>query len=251
MHSGGADPRFGQILNSVRDVRGWLTDEQARLIFERAASLPAGARIVEIGSYHGRSTIILAKAAPEAEVIAVDPYPGEDHESWRLHECTNVGGRDLEQFEANLQSAGERQRVQHVRDYSSRALRAFGGEVDLLYIDGAHDLRSALEDIRGWGALVREGGTMFVHDSFSSVGVTVAELVALFVGPSFRYVGRSRSLAEYRRDTLSAPQRLSNAARQSAQLPWFARNVVVKLAMVGKVRPVARLLGHTDDVFPY
>jgi len=245
------DLRFSDVLQSVRHVRGWLTDEQARALFERAAGLPAGARIVEIGSYHGRSTIMLAKAAPEAEIIAVDPYPGADDESWRLHEVTDVGGRDLEQFEANLDNAGERERVQHVRDYSATALGEFTGKVDLLYIDGAHDLRSALGDIRGWGALVREGGTMFVHDSFSSVGVTLAEVVALFLGPSFRYVGRSRSLAEYRRDTLSASQRLGNAMRQSAQLPWFVRNVAVKLAMVGKIRPVARLLGHSDDVFPY
>jgi hypothetical protein len=244
-------PGFAETLRAVRDVRGWLTDDQARLLYERAAALRSGARVVEIGSYHGRSTIMLAKAAPEAEIIAVDPYPGEDEESWRLHEGTNIGGRDLEHFEANLENAGERERVQHVRDYSAGALRGFVGEIDLLYIDGAHDLSSALGDIQGWGALVREGGTMFVHDSFSSVGVTVAQVVALFFGRRFRYVGRSRSLVEYRRDTLSAPQRLRNAARQSAQLPWFVRNVAVKLAMVGKARPVARLLGHSDDVYPY
>lgn len=242
---------FPETLRAVRDIRGWLTDHQARVLYERAAGLPSGARIVEIGSYHGRSTIMLAKAAPEAEVIAVDPYPGEDDESWRLHEGTKVGGRDLEHFQSNLENAGERERVQHVRDYSSDALRGFAGEIDLLYIDGAHDLRSALGDIRGWGTLVREGGTMFVHDSFSSVGVTVAQLVALFFGRRFRYVGRSRSLAEYRRDTLSAPQRVRNAARQSAQLPWFVRNVAVKLAMVVKAWPVVRLLGHSDDVYPY
>jgi hypothetical protein len=92
---------------------------------------------------------------------------------------------------------------------------------------------------------------MLIHDSFSSVGVTFAEVVALFCGGSFRYVGRSRTLAEYRRENLPMSERLPNALRQAAQLPWFARNVLVKLALVGNVRPVARLLGHHDDVFPY
>jgi hypothetical protein len=42
-----------------------------------------------------------------------------------------------------------------------------------------------------------------------------------------------------------------NAARQALQLPWFARNVVVKLAIATGARPLARLLGHTDETFPY
>jgi Methyltransferase domain len=158
---------------------------------------------------------------------------------------------DLAQFEANLVRAGVRERVRHVHDFSTDAVVGFEGQIDLLYIDGAHDLHTALADIRTWGAHVSDGGTMLIHDSFSSVGVTLAELVALFFGGSFRYVGRSRTLAEYRRENVPTSQRLPNAARQAAQLPWFARNVLVKVALVGNVRPVARLLGHQDNVFPY
>lgn len=92
---------------------------------------------------------------------------------------------------------------------------------------------------------------MLIHDSFSSVGVTLAELVALFFASGFRYVGRSRTLAEYRREYVPRAARLPNAGRQAAQLPWFARNVLVKAALVGRARPLARLLGHQDEVFPY
>jgi hypothetical protein len=200
-----------------------------------------GARIVEIGSHHGRSTIVLASAAPEAEIVAIDPYSKDDEYREVLGE-ESVRTRDLEQFETNLERVGVRARVRHVHDFSTDAVRG---------IDGAHDLRTALADIRNWGALVREGGTMLIHDSFSSVGVTLAEIVALFFAASFRYVGRSRTLAEYRREHVSRAGRLPNAARQAAQLPWFARNVLVKAALVGRARPLARLLGHQDEVFPY
>jgi hypothetical protein len=44
-------------------------------------------------------------------------------------------------------------------------------------------------------------------------------------------------------------QRVRNAARQLAQLPWFARNLLVKLALVARARPLARLLGA--DGWPY
>lgn len=232
---------FDSALRAIRGIKGWLTDDQARMLYERAASLPRGARVVEIGTYHGRSTIVLAKAAPGAEIITIDPYTSEP----------DVGPRDLARFEANLGQAGVAAGVNHVRLPSSDALRVVEGDVDLLYVDGAHDLRTALPDIRGWGARVRVGGTMLIHDSFSSVGVTFAQLVSLFFGDEFRYVGRSRSLAEYRREPLSGAKRVSNAARQAASLPWFVRNVAVKVALASGAPYVARLLRHSDDVYPY
>jgi predicted O-methyltransferase YrrM len=231
---------FDDVFESVRDIDGWLTKAQARLLYERAAALSPGARIVEIGSHHGRSTIVLATAAPEAELIAIDPYEEDE-----------ARPADLERFEHNLERARVRDRVRHVHAASTAALPEVPGEIDLLYIDGAHDLKTAHADIEGWGARVRDGGTMLIHDSFSSVGVTLAEILSLFFGARFRYIGRSRTLAEYRREHLPAAERAVNASRQAVSLPWFVRNVVVKVALVGKVPVVARALGHRDRVFPY
>ena len=77
-----------------------------------------------------------------------------------------------------------------------------------------------------------DGGTLLIHDAFSSVGVTLAILRELVPGRRFRYVGRSRSLAEYRRRPADAGgSRARNAPRQLAQLPWFARNVALKVAL--------------------
>ncbi len=51
--------------------------------------------------------------------------------------------------------------------------------VELLYIDGAHRYAPARDDIRRWGDRVPPGGTLLIHDSFSSVGVTGAILTSL------------------------------------------------------------------------
>jgi predicted O-methyltransferase YrrM len=231
---------FEEVFASVQHIDGWLTKDQARLLYERAAGLPPGSRIVEIGSHHGRSTIVLAVAAPVAEIVAIDPY-----------EEDRPRPADLELFESNLDQAGVRERVRHVHASSTAALAEIPGEVDLLYIDGAHDLKTAHADIRGWGARVCDGGTMLIHDSFSSVGVTLAEILALFFGDRFRYVGRTRTLAEYRRERLPAAARAVNASRQAVSLPWFLRNVLVKVALVARAPVLARALGHSDEVFPY
>jgi predicted O-methyltransferase YrrM len=231
---------FEDVFGSVREIDGWLTKDQARLLYERAAALAPGSRIVEIGSHHGRSTIVLASAAPEAELVSIDPYEEDEPRP-----------ADLERFEENLERAGVRKRVRHVHATSTAALAEVPGEVDLLYIDGAHDLKTARADIRDWGARVREGGTMLIHDSFSSVGVTLAELLSLFYGDRFRYMGRSRTLAEYRCECLPVAGRVVNASRQAVSLPWFVRNVMVKLALVAKMPALARALRHRDAVFPY
>jgi predicted O-methyltransferase YrrM len=245
---------FEEALAAVQGVEGWLSDDQARLLFERARAVPPGGRIVEIGSYRGRSAIVLAHgAAGAAAVVAIDPHAGNDRGPRQIRGSSEEGAADNEAFRANLARAGVADSVLHVRRPSQDALHDVAGEVDLLYVDGAHRLGPARADIVAWGKRVRPGGTLLVHDAFSSVGVTGALLSALVAGGDFTYVGRSRSLAEYRRaeSGLGAGQRARNAARQLAQLPWFARNVLVKLALVLRARPLARLLGHDSGEWPY
>lgn len=229
-----------------------MTEAQARRLWDRAATLRAGQRIVEIGSYHGRSAIVLATSAPAGvEVVAVDPHAGNDRGPQQIRGQAEEGQRDHEAFLANIERAGVSGRVRHVRLPSQEAGDAVDGPVDLLYIDGAHRYRPALDDVRRWGSRVVDGGTLLVHDSFSSIGVTLALVTSLFFGSRYRYVGRVGSMAEYRRQRLTAGERAANAGRQALELPWFARNVVIKVLIVARLGRLTRLLGHRQPTWPY
>jgi Methyltransferase domain len=244
---------FDSALAAVSGVEGWMSDGQARRLWDRASAVPLGGRIVEIGSFRGRSTVVLALAA-RAEVVAIDPHAGNDRGPQEIEGFVDEAEDDNRVFRENLQRAGVTERVRHVRLPSQEALGSVPGEVDLLYVDGAHRYGPASDDIARWGARVRPGGTMLVHDSFSSVGVTLALMRLVFLGGSFVYVGRERSMAEYRRVgvPLRAGERLRNLARQAAELPWFARNVAIKAAIVARApMPVLRLLGHSSRDWPY
>ena len=70
---------FPAAWDSVSDVEGWMTEDQARRLWDRASELGEGARIVEIGSFRGRSMIMLASSAPAGtEIVAIDPHIGTD-----------------------------------------------------------------------------------------------------------------------------------------------------------------------------
>lgn len=242
---------FDEVFAELHDVQGWMSRDQARRLWDRASALRPGDQVVEIGSFHGRSMIVLATAAPDGvELVAIDPHGGNDRGPQEIAGYAREAQEDYEQFHANLRHAGVHDRVRHLRMFSSAALGEVEGPVELLYIDGAHRFRPALDDIRRWGARVADGGTLLVHDSFSSIGVTLALVASLFFGDAFRYVGRSGSMTEYRRARLSPRARVRNAARQAASLPWFARNVVLKVCITVKLRPLYRLLG-SDGTWPY
>jgi predicted O-methyltransferase YrrM len=233
-------------------VEGWLTAEQAAVLAASAAACPADGTIVEIGSFRGLSTIVLAANAPNgAVVVAIDPHAGNDRGPQQIQGEADEGQADHEAFLANIDAAGVRDRVRHVRRPSQDAHGEVEGEVDLLYIDGAHRYQPARDDIRDWGARVRDGGTLLIHDSFSSIGVTLALLTQLFTGSRFRYVGRSGSMTEYHCERLGPRARVRNALHQAAQLPWFARNVLIKVLIVAKLGHLSRYLGHREPTWPF
>lgn len=214
------------------DVEGWLTEAQAARLDACARAVPEGGRIVEIGSFRGRSTIVLARAAPPGtEIVAVDPHLGSDRGPQEIAARPELGEEDTQLFRSNLERHGVLDRVTHVRMRSEEA--PLPDAVDLLYVDGAHRFLPARGDVVRWGGRVRDGGTMLVHDSFSSIGVTLALLTSVAPSRRWRYAGRDGSLARYVADGAGGP---ASALAQLAQLPWFAYNVALKVLTVLRIR---------------
>ena len=185
-------------------------------------------------------------------MVAIDPHGGGDRGPQEITPDAARGEADHDAFHANLRRAGIDDGVTHVRRMSQDALGEVDGFLDVLYVDGAHRYAPARADIERWGDRVRPGGTMLVHDAYNAVGVMLAQLRVLFASKRWRYVGRSRSLAEYRREDLSGVERTRNLVRQLPGLIWFVRMALIKIAMVARMPRVARALGLPDgDEWPY
>ncbi len=244
---------FDETLVAVEQVEGWMSPDQADQLYRAAAATHNGDQIVEIGSFRGRSTIVLASAAPEGvRIVAIDPHAGNDRGPNEIEGFVTEAATDHDVFNANLATAGVAGRVQHVRAFSDAAHHQVEGQIDVLYIDGAHRYAPARVDIRDWGKRVAPGGTLLIHDSFSSLGVTLAIMRELLVGRRFRYVGRARSLAVYNADADSSTRGVAiNAVRQLAQLPWFAKNLLIKLLITVHLGGVIKRISGRDPEWPY
>jgi hypothetical protein len=216
----------------ARDVEGWLTEAQARRLFAAAAAVAPGGSVVEIGSFRGRSAIVLAGAG--VDVVCIDPHAGSDRGPQEIAADADRGAADARAFAENLERAGVADRVRHVRAFSREALGVVPGPVDVLFVDGAHRFGPARADVVGWGARVPPGGRMLVHDAWSSIGVTLALLTTTVPSRRWRYAGREGSLAEFVRASDVSVAR--NALRQLRELGWFARNLVVKGLIVAGLR---------------
>ena len=194
-----------------------------------------GEQIVEIGSFRGRSTIVLAGAAPDdgVKVVAIDPHAGNDRGPQEIDGFAAEAADDHESFTANLAAAGVADRVRHVREFSDARRRRVAARSTCCSSTGRTATRPRGPTSATGAARVAAGGAMLIHDSFSSVGVTLAigrEL--LFGRGSATSAGRVRSpsttpTSNRVGDRAIAQRRLC----QLAQLPWFAKNVAIKVLL--------------------
>ena len=74
-------PEFASVWLYADRITGWLSRDQATVLFDVATALPSGSTVVEIGSHQGRSTVVLAAGpltAGVAAFVAVGSGSGHD-----------------------------------------------------------------------------------------------------------------------------------------------------------------------------
>jgi hypothetical protein len=235
-----ATPQFSSVWGFASEVSGWLTEPQAELLWDTAQQLAPSSLVVEIGSHQGRSTVMLAAAVEgrSGQVVAIDPFV-----DGRLF----GGSRTRELFEHNIAAAGLTDSVELLSEYSTRALPGWTRPIDYLYIDGKHDYWTLSSDLN-WARHMPAGSPVLIHDCFSSIGVTLGILGHVLPSRTLAYERRVGSLALFRVRPPTAADRL----RILAEMPWWLRNVAVKVLLRLRLRrAAARLFGHHSPYDPY
>lgn len=157
---------LGESLEAARRIPGWLHPDQAAMVCHLARLCPDG-RIVEIGSFKGKSTVFIARAMKTTNSLtAIDP-----------HLLTHAGDeRDLDgryrneatswdAFQETLREWKLRDAVEVIRDYSHGVVERWSDPIAFLWIDGDHREESVSRDIADWIDFVVPGGFAGFHDT--------------------------------------------------------------------------------------
>lgn len=169
---GHADPRFAAALTRAGFVEGYTTPAELSLLYHLGVAAEGPGRVVEIGSYVGRSTIVLASAVMDTgrePVVAVDPHTA----ALMIEDLPPRDTRN--EFLANVSHAGVRDHVELIRAYSVRAAAEWdGAPIRLHFVDGWHSREAVLEDVGAWAEWFTPDVVGVFDDYLSSEGVRQA-----------------------------------------------------------------------------
>ena len=145
------DARFQEMWSVVAAVPGSFAEVNAAALFSLLRALPI-ARVVEIGSYLGRSTVFFARTlqilnAAGPNVFAIDPHTG-DRQQLQALGTASLPSFDL--FNAHIDACSVRQLVTPIVKSSSDAASGWTQKIDLLYVDGWHSYDAVMRDGRDW-----------------------------------------------------------------------------------------------------
>lgn len=118
-------------------------------------------RLVEIGTWHGVTTLRLRRAmAPDGTLFAVDPYPvGRLGFSYQ---------RPIALRETRKSRNGGITWIRKTGRDAAKETWASQSPVDFIFIDGDHSYEGLRGDWEGWNPLVGAGGIVALHDSRST-----------------------------------------------------------------------------------
>jgi predicted O-methyltransferase YrrM len=167
--------RLIRLFELAERVAGFMPADEGRALYDAAIGYFDHGVGVEIGTYCGKSTVLLGAAAMSRDSVlyTVDHHHGsEEHQpGWEYHDASlvdEVTGRfdTLPAFRRTLDAAGLDDNVVAVVGKSAVVARGWRTPLQLLFIDGGHTEAAARQDFDGWAPWVTVGGVLIIHDVF-------------------------------------------------------------------------------------
>ena len=165
-----------EILAAFEAAKGFMPAHEGRALYAAAAEAGGlGLPLLEVGTYCGRSTLLIADAARAAGVTAltVDHHRGSEEQQpgWDYHDPETVDAElgvmdTLPTFRRTLHRAGLEEHVVALVGRSPQVAAVWNAPLGLVFVDGGHTDEHANADYEGWAPHVADGGLLVIHDVF-------------------------------------------------------------------------------------
>ena len=190
-------PSISSVLQRIKSIDGWLDEQEADLLMttmlKACITLQDGHTVVEIGSYQGKSTVVLGSVMktyfPQGKVYAIDPHNGVVGAADQGLQAT---APTLVTFNRNIAQAGLEEVVTLIQQCSFEV--EWDRPISYIFIDGLHDYPNVARDHWHFAAHVKKGGYIAFHDYadyYPGVQAFVNELLA---GEEYVKVAQAKSL---------------------------------------------------------
>ncbi|OMQ08168.1 glycosyltransferase [[Flexibacter] sp. ATCC 35103] len=202
---------INKIKKRVNTIEGWLYEDEIELLaticYTKAQTKKAPV-LVEIGSYCGKATVVMALAAKEinnkTKVFAIDDFSGRlGAEDTRI----DFYAPSLEKFEHTLQQTETIDDVTIIKNIPS--LIDFKEEIDVLLVDGLHDYANVARDFYNYEKHLKPDSILLFHDydtAFPGVTHFVNELL---YSSNYQILGK--------RDSLVALKKIETQSKQTSE----------------------------------
>ena len=232
------------LLKEAERIEGYLSPNEMRFLTLLAACPTATGEVLEIGSFKGKSTVILAKAAALAggsgKIHAVDPMtaPSETDPDLRGDESS------FTDFQKNLKAHQVADRVEFHQTFSHELAKTWNRPLRLLWIDGDHTYRGTKLDFNGFAPFLADGAIVAIHDVLHEFdgGIRVY-MEDILLSPNFGAGGFCGSIgwAQYHRDESAGWQFREEKLKLYRRLSRLIPHVVFKRELKGFEKKMYKL----------
>ena len=157
------------------DVKGFLSDKEAKKLQELFLNVHHLGAVLEIGTYCGKSTLNFAHVAKELNclVYTVDHHMGsEEHQlgeeyfdQENFDEALNRVNT-IPLLQKNLEEVKEITNIIPIIGDANTISQSWQTRLGMLFIDGSHTFESANNDYENWKHLIEKHGALAFHDIY-------------------------------------------------------------------------------------